>query len=277
MLLEYLAVLVLALLLLLLFSGLYFVGGFIPVTGLFLVLFFMAIKVIQQYETGIKFRLGRFAGTLNPGLNLVIPLIEWVKVVDMRVITIDIPKQQAITKDNVPVSINGVVYFKVADASKAILKVHDYAYAVSQYAQTALRDVIGGMTLDEILAERTRIGEEIEKIVERETLNWGIEITSIKLQDIDMPEDLKRLMSRQASSEREKRATIIKADGDRMAAENLAKAAKIMATSKGAMQLRTLQTIDGLGPTASNTVILAVPVEVLEALQLFADKKKDKK
>ena len=277
MLLEYLAVLVLALLLLLLFSGLYFVGGFIPVTGLFLVLFFMAIKVIQQYETGIKFRLGRFAGTLNPGLNLVIPLIEWVKVVDMRVITIDIPKQQAITKDNVPVSINGVVNFKVADASKAILKVQDYAYAVSQYAQTALRDVIGGMTLDEILAERTKIGEEIEKIVERETLNWGIEVTSIKLQDIDMPEDLKRLMSRQASSEREKRATIIKAEGDKLAAVNLAQAAEIMATSKGAMQLRTLQTIDGLGPTASNTVILAVPVEVLEALQLFADKKKDKK
>ena len=277
MLLEYLAVLVLALLLLLLFSGLYFVGGFIPVTGLFLVLFFMAIKVIQQYETGIKFRLGRFAGTLNPGLNLVIPLIEWVKVVDMRVITIDIPKQQAITKDNVPVSINGVVYFKVADASKAILKVQDYAYAVSQYAQTALRDVIGGMTLDEILAERTKIGEEIEKIVERETLNWGIEVTSIKLQDIDMPEDLKRLMSRQASSEREKRATIINAEGDKLAAVNLAQAAEIMATSKGAMQLRTLQTIDGLGPTASNTVILAVPVEVLEALQLFADKKKDKK
>ncbi len=278
MLLDSIAILLLAAIVLVVFGVFYLLGGFVPVLVLLLVLFVLAIKVVQQYETGIKFRLGRFVGTLNPGMNIVIPILEWVKVVDMRVITIDIPKQQAITKDNVPVTINGVVYFRVADASKAILKVQDYSYAVSQYAQTALRDVIGGMTLDEILAERTKIGEEIEKIVERETLNWGIEVTSIKLQDIDMPEDLKRLMSRQASSEREKRATIIKAEGDKLAAVNLAQAAKIMATSKGAMQLRTLQTIDGLGPTASNTVILAVPVELMEALDFFTKNiKKDKK
>ena len=194
----------------------------------------------------------------------------------MRVLTIDIPSQQAITKDNVPVTINGVLYFKVLDASKAIINVQDYEYAVSQYAQTALRDVIGQMTLDEVLAERQQVGDQIEKIVDMESSAWGIKVTNIKMQDIDMPEDLKRLMSRQASSEREKRATIIKAEGDRMAAENLSKAAEIMAKTNGAMQLRTLQTIDGLGPTASNTVVIAIPMEIMDAFKAFA-KGKEKK
>lgn len=222
------------------------------------------IRILQQYETGVRFRLGKYHDTLQPGLRIIIPILDRVVNVDMRVLTIDIPSQQVITKDNVPVRINGVVYFKVTDASKAIIKVQDYIYAVSQYAQTALRDVVGSMTLDQTLSERESIGKDIEKIVEQASMDWGIEVADIKLQDIDMSEDLKRLMSRQASSEREKRANIIKSEGDFMAAQNLAKASKIMTESPGAMQLRTLQTIDGLGPTASNTVVLAVPVDMFE-------------
>jgi regulator of protease activity HflC (stomatin/prohibitin superfamily) len=210
---------------------------------------------------------------LNPGFNLIVPLIEWTTTVDMRVLTRDIPKQLVITKDNVPVTINGVVYFKVLKASTAIIEVQDYNYAISQFSQAALRDVVGGMTFDDLLAERQKIGEEIEKIVKKESANWGLEVITIKIQDVDVPEDLKKMMSRQASAEREKRATITKAEGDKMAAFNLADAAKTMTASPGAMQLRTLQTIDGLGPTASNTVILAVPIELMELVKAYADKK----
>ena len=241
-------------------------SGFLIVILLviFVVLF---VRIIIQYERGVKFTLGRYSGIMGPGLNFLIPFIQTYRRVDIRILTIDIPRQQVITKDNVPVSINGVVYFKVVDPEKAVILVQDYVYAVSQYAQTALRDVAGGMSLDQVLGEREQIGKDIEKIVENASKNWGLEVTDIKLQDIDMPEDLKRLMSRQASSEREKRATIIKAEGDKMAADNLAKAADIMMKSPGAMQLRTLQTIDGLGPTASNTVIMAIPVDVLDLVR----------
>ena len=229
-----------------------------------IVIILASIRIISQWENGVRFRLGRYKDTLKPGLNFVIPLFDTVHKIDMRILTIDIPRQQVISKDNVPMNINGVVYFKVVDAATAIIKVQQFEYAVSQYAQTALRDVVGSMTLDQVLGERERIGKDIEQIVEEASKNWGVEVTDIKLQDIDMPEDLKRLMSRQASSEREKRATIIKSEGDRMASENLAKAAAVMAKSPGAMQLRTLQTLDGLGPTASNTVVIAIPVEVMD-------------
>ena len=230
-----------------------------------------SVRIVQQYQTSIVFTLGRFSRTLNPGLNLIIPLIEWTTTVDMRVLTRDIPKQQVITKDNVPVTINGVVYFKVLDASTAIIKVQDYNYAIAQFSQAALRDVVGGMTFDDLLAERQIIGEEIEKIVRKESAAWGLEVVTIKIQDVDVPEGLKKMMSRQASAEREKRATITKAEGDKLAAFNLAEAARTMTASPGAMQLRTLQTIDGLGPSASNTVILAVPVELMELVKAYTD------
>ena len=239
--------------------------GFIPFIVIILIFLLIAgIRIVNQWETGVRFRLGKYKDTLQPGLRFVIPVFDSIRKIDMRIVTIDIPRQQVITKDNVPVAINGVVYFKVVDAQTAVVKIQDFQYAVSQYAQTALRDVAGSMTLDQVLSERESIGKDIEQIVEKACANWGLEITEIKLQDIDMPEDLKRIMSRQASSEREKRATIIKSEGDAMAAANLAKAAQIMAKTQGAMQLRTLQTIDGLGPSPSNTVILAVPVDILE-------------
>jgi regulator of protease activity HflC (stomatin/prohibitin superfamily) len=165
-----------------------------------------------------------------------------------------------------------VVFFKVQKVNDAVIKVQDYEYAMSQYAQTALRDVIGGMTLDTVLTERQKIGDEIKVIVDKETDQWGLDVQVIKLQDIELPDDLKRIMSRQAAAEREKRANIIKSEGDRDAAKNLAAAANTMAASKGAMQLRTLQTLDGLGPTASNTVVMALPVEVMEFFANFSKK-----
>jgi regulator of protease activity HflC (stomatin/prohibitin superfamily) len=198
--------------------------------------------------------------------------VDNVALVDTRVLTLDIPTQQVITKDNVPVSINGVVYFKVSKVEDAIIKVQNYTYAMSQYALAALRDVVGGMSLDQLLSEREQICTEIEKIVEKESQNWGLEVTTIKIQDIDMPEELKKMMSRQASAEREKRATITKAEGDKLAAVNLAAAAETMLKSPGAMQLRTLQTIDGLGPSASNTVVLAIPLDVMESFKAVVKK-----
>jgi regulator of protease activity HflC (stomatin/prohibitin superfamily) len=189
--------------------------------------------------------------------------------VDTRVLAVDIPRQEAITRDNVPVSINGALFFKVDNVEHAVLKIQDYVYGISLLAQTALRDVVGGMVLDELLSERERIGKLVEQAVEKESQDWGLHVIGIRLMDIDMPEDLKRIMSRQAGAEREKRATITKAEGDRLAAENLAAAAATMLVSPGAMQLRTLQTIDGLGPTASNTVVLAVPIEIMELITRF--------
>ncbi len=229
----------------------------------------IAIKIADQWERIVVLRLGRFSAIKGPGLFFIIPVVDRTIFVDTRILTLDIPKQQVITKDNVPVSINGVVYFRVEKVDDAIIKVQNYAFAMSQYAQSTLRDVIGGVTLDQLLAEREKIGKEIEEAVEKETSNWGLRVSNIKIQDIDITEDLKKMMSRQASAEREKRATITKAEGDREASSNLAAAAATMTASPGAMQLRTLQTIDGLGPTASNTVVLALPVELMEAVNAY--------
>ncbi len=224
-----------------------------------------ALQLAAQWEKGVVFRLGKFQAIKGPGVFFIIPIVDQVKMIDTRVLTMDIPSQQVITKDNVPVKINGVLFFKVDEPADAIIKVQDYRYAISQYAQTSLRDVVGQMTLDQLLTEREEIGKNIEQNVEKDTKGWGLEVTGIRIQDIDMPEDLKKMMSRQASAEREKRATITKAEGDRDAALNLAAAARTMTESPGAMQLRTLQTIDGLGPTASNTVVIAVPINIMDA------------
>ncbi len=236
------------------------------------IIVFSSIRIINQYEKGIVFTLGKFTGIRNPGFNLVVPIVQRMVVVDMRIRSIDIEKQQVMTKDNVPVNVNGVVFFKVNKVDDAVIKVQDYQYAIAQYSQTALRDVVGGMTLDTILVERQKIGDEIRKIVDKETDQWGLDVQVIKLQDIEVPDDLKRIMSRQAAAEREKRAVVIKSEGDRDAAKNLAAAAEVMGKSKGAMQLRTLQTLDGLGPTASNTVVMALPVEVMEFFQKLTKK-----
>ncbi|MFH1173732.1 MAG: slipin family protein [archaeon] len=236
------------------------------VVGLYLL---AGIRVINQYEQAIIFTLGRFTGVRQPGLQFIFIIFQRMVIVDLRVRTIDIDKQQVMTEDNVPVLVNGVVFFKVRKIQDAIIKVQDYEYAIAQYAQTALRDVIGGMTLDTVLGQRQKVGDEIRKIVDKETDQWGLDVQVIKLQDIEVPNDLKTIMSRQAGAEREKRANIIKSEGDLAASKNLSAAAGIMAKNKGAMQLRTLQTLDGLGPTASNTVVIALPVELMEFFDKF--------
>jgi regulator of protease activity HflC (stomatin/prohibitin superfamily) len=243
-------------------------GMFLGSTGIVVAgLVASAIKIANQWERAIVLRLGQFQGTRGPGLFFIVPILNRVRLVDTRVITQDIRRQEVITRDNVPVTINGVLFFQVVDVERAIMRIQDYTWGITQLAQTALRDVVGGVTLDELLAERERIGKLVEEVVDKQALEWGLDVTGIRLLDIDMPEELKKIMSRQAAAEREKRATITKAEGDRLAAENLAAAAATMTASPGAMQLRTLQTIDGLGPQASNTVVLAVPIEIMELIK----------
>jgi regulator of protease activity HflC (stomatin/prohibitin superfamily) len=226
-----------------------------------------SIRLAAQWEKAVVFRLGKYHTVKGPGLFLIIPLIDQVRMVDTRVLAVHIPKQQAITRDNVPISVDGVLFFRVAQAAEAIIMVQDYRFIIAQFAQTSLRDVIGQMTLDQLLTEREPIAKTIAEHVVKDTKGWGLEVTGLRMQDIDMPEELKKMMSRQASAEREKRATITKAEGDKEASLNLAAAARTMAESPGAMQLRTLQTVDGLGPTASNTVVLAVPIEIMDAFK----------
>jgi regulator of protease activity HflC (stomatin/prohibitin superfamily) len=243
----------------------------IPFAAGFLIGILLAasVKVVVQWERMIVLRLGRFQLVADPGLRLLVPIIDTPLFVEMRVQTVDISKQQAITQDNVPVLVNGVIFFKVIDPESAALKVENYRQAILRLAQATLRDVVGQLSLDELLSHQVRLESEIARNVEAASRAWGLHVEAIKLEDIDVPEELKKMMSRQASSEREKRATIIKAEGDRQAAAALAEAAATMAQSPGAMQLRVLQTVDGLGPSASNTVVLAVPLEMVEALRAY--------
>lgn len=235
-----------------------------------------SIKIAAQWERALVYRFGQYVRTTGPGIYFLTPLFEQSRHVDMRLITVDIPRQEAITRDNVPVAIDAVLFMKVLAPDAAVNTVQDYFMAITNYARSALRDVIGGRTLDDLLAEREAIGTQIAALADKETEHWGLTVDAIRIQDIILPEDLKRVMSRQAAAEREKRANITKSEGDRMAAENLAAAARTMAESPGAMQLRTLQTLDGLGPTASNTVIMALPVEVMEAIDSIAQFRKDR-
>jgi regulator of protease activity HflC (stomatin/prohibitin superfamily) len=244
-----------------------FVGAIVFIAGLLVISVFVpGIRVAAQWERGVVLRLGRFAGLRGPGMFYVLPGLESALFVDTRLLTLDIPNQRAITKDNVPVQIDGALFFQVRDPGRAVVEVQDYRFATAQYAQSALRDVVGGLSLDELLAEREQIQNSVRNILEQRTQSMGIHVDSVRLLDVDVPEDLKRMMSRQASAEREKRATITKAEGDKLAALNLADAAATMTSSPGSMQLRTLQTIDGLGASPSNTVIL-MPVELVDLIR----------
>lgn len=229
------------------------------------------IKIINQYERGIVLTLGSYTGTLDPGLRIVIPIIQRVIKVDMRITTSDIPKQEVITKDNVPVGVNAVVYFQVEKPDSAVLKIQDYEYAVTQYSQTALRDVIGGVELDNLLTEREQLAEEIKQLVDKETASWGLNITAIKMQDIELPADMKRVMAKQAEAERERRATIIRAEGELKASDNLKKA--MVNLSSGGISLRTLQTIESASSNQSSTVIFTLPSEIMSGLKSLVQKK----
>jgi len=234
--------------------------------GIGVLLLLSGIKIINQYERGVVLTLGKYSYTLQPGLKIIVPIIQRVIKVDIRITTIDIPKQEVITRDNVPVGINAVVYVQVENPEAAVLKIQDYYYAVMQYAQTALRDVVGGVELDAVLTEREKIAEQIKQLVDKETAEWGVNVTAIKMQDIELPADMKRVMAKQAEAERERRATIIRAQGEMSASENLKKAMQNMSAS-GAISLRTLQTIEAAGNKAGNTVVFALPTEVLAGLK----------
>ena len=234
------------------------------------------LRVINQYERGVVLTLGKYTGTYTPGLRWILIGIQRIIKVDIRITTVDIPRQEAITKDNVPVGINAVVYFKVERAEDAVLKVENYSYAVSQYALAALRDIIGGVELDTLLTERERIASDIKRVVDTETAPWGIDVTAIKMQDIELPAAMKRAMAAQAETEREKRAIIIKAEGEVKAAENLQKAAEILGAIPGGLSLRTLGTIEKLQPDPSKTVIFALPVEIFEGIKSLISERKKK-
>ena len=237
------------------------------------IILFRSVRQINEYERGVKFRFGKFAQIMNPGWNLVLPIIESMKKVDIRTKAVDVPEQDAITKDNVSIRINAVLYYKIFDASKAIIAVEDYRYAVAQLAQTTMRNAVGAVSLDELLAERDKISEEICKIVDEATDPWGIKVENVELKDVALPEEMKRVIARVAEAEREKAAVITKAAGEVEASENLAKAAQIMSTTPGALHLRTLSTLSDISSDQSNTIIFALPIEILDAIKSKTEKK----
>jgi regulator of protease activity HflC (stomatin/prohibitin superfamily) len=249
------------------YSSAGFVGVLLALAVEALIIVLVGLRVIDQYERAVVLTLGKYSGTRQPGLTWILIGLQRIIKVDLRITTTDIPQQEVITKDNVPVGINAVVYFHVESADKAILNIQDYTLAVAQYAQAALRDVIGGIELDPLLSEREKISEEIKKIVDAATNSWGINVTDIKIQDIELPADMKRVMAKQAESERERRAIIIRAEGESQAAERLANAAKILSGTPGGISMRTLQTIEKINPDPSKTVIFALPVEILEGFK----------
>jgi len=241
--------------------------GFIIISGL---------RIVNQYEKGVVLTFGKYTGTKEPGLRWIFPAVQQMIKVDMRIATVDIPQQEVITKDNVTVGINAVVYFRVESAEKAVLEVQNFRNAVATYAQAALRDVVGGVELDILLSERDKIADDIEKVVDVATDPWGINVSAIKIQDIELPADMKRVMAKQAEAEREKRAIIVRAEGEYTAAEKLSQAAQILSSNPTGLSLRTLQTIEKVNPDPSKTVIFALPVEFMEGVKSLAKLIKEK-
>lgn len=230
----------------------------------------LLLRQINQYERGVMFLMGRFVGVKEPGWRIVVPIFQQLKKVDMRVKAVDVPEQKAITKDNISVGVNAVIYYKVSDASKAILEVEDFIYAMSQLAQTTMRNIVGEVELDELLAGREKISERIRSVVDIASDPWGIKVSNVELKDIALPADMERTIAKQAEAEREKRAVIIKAEGEMISAENMAKAAQTLASAPGALHLRTLQSINDISSDQSNTIVFAVPLEALRALEGLA-------
>jgi len=242
-------------------------GPFGPLIGLIVIFILTSLKIVKEYERGIKFTLGKYTGIMQPGLRIIIPIIQSWQKVDVRVKAVDVPEQDCMTKDNISVNVNAVIYYKVSNTQKAILEVEHFMYAVSQLAQTTMRNIVGEVELDELLQKRDQISDKIQKIVDKATDPWGIMVESVDLKDILLPPDMKRVIAKQAEAEREKRAVIIKAQGEVTASNNLTKAATTLAKAPGALHLRTLQTLNDLSSDQSNTVIFAVPLEVLRAIE----------
>ena len=236
-----------------------------------LVFVLSGIKVINQYQRGVVLTLGRFTGIREPGLRIVVPIFQQVMRVDVRSTPIDVPKQEIITKDNVTAGVDAIVYFRVIDAPRAVLETTNYVYATSQFAQAALRDVTGNFELDDLLSKREEISQQIKEIVDKQTDQWGIDVEAVKIQNIELPSDMKRAMAKQAEAERERRSNIINAEGERAAAETLAAAAKIIAGTPGAINLRTLNTIERISTEPSQKTTMLFPIELMEAVRTIGD------
>lgn len=235
--------------------------------GVIVFILLISIRQVNQYQKGVKFTLGKYIGLMQPGWRLVFPIVQSYRKVDLRVKAVDVPSQEAITQDNISVAVNAVIYYKVFEAEKAILQVEDYRYAISQLAQTTMRNAVGQVGLDELLSQRDRVSESIRTIIDKASDPWGIKVESVELKDITLPEEMKRTIGKQAEAEREKRAIIIKAEGEVIASNNMAKAARVLAGSPGALHLRTLQSINDISSDQSNTIVFAVPLEVLRAFE----------
>lgn len=225
------------------------------------------IKVVNQYERGVILTLGRFTGVREPGLRIVVPIFQRLIRVDVRSTPIDVPKQEVITKDNVTAGVDAVVYFRVLDAPKAVLETTNYVYATSQFAQAALRDITGNFELDELLSKREEISEKIKEIVDQQTSQWGIDVEAVKIQNIELPQDMKRAMAKQAEAERERRSNIINAEGEKAAAQTLAEAARIISGTPGALNLRTLNTIERISTEPSQKTTMLFPIELIDAVR----------
>ena len=239
------------------------------ILGIIIFILLISIKQINQYQKGVKFKLGKYVGLMEPGWRLVWPIVQSYRKVDLRVKAVDVPNQEAITKDNISVSVNAVIYYKVREADKVILEVEDFYYAISQLAQTTMRNAVGQVDLDGLLSQRDKVSEHIRNVIDIAADPWGIKVVNVELKDITLPEEMKRVIGKQAEAEREKRALIIKAEGEVIAASNMAKAAQTLSGSKGALHLRTLQAIIDVSSDQSNTIIFAVPLEVLRAFEKF--------
>lgn len=240
----------------------------------FVFLVFRSVRMLYEYERGVVFQLGRYKDIRDPGVTIIWPIIQSMRKVDMRIKTADIPRQEVMTRDNIPMLVNAVVYFKVVKPEDAIIKIEDYVFAVKQYTQAALRDVIGNSEMDFVLTEREQIAESIKKIVDTETIGWGVDVESIKIQEVELPAEMKRAMAKQAEAERERRAMIIASQGELAASENLRQAAENLSRSSGALHLRTLQTIRDIAADPSEKIILLLPSEMGRLASLLDDEKK---
>jgi regulator of protease activity HflC (stomatin/prohibitin superfamily) len=238
-------------------------------------LIFSSVKLLYQYERGVVFTLGKYTGTREPGIAFIVPVFQSMRRVDMRIKTADIPRQEVMTRDNIPMLVNAVVYFKVVSPEDVIIKIEDHVFAVRQYTQAALRDVIGNSEMDNVLTEREQIAESIKKIVDAETSGWGVDVESIKIQEVELPAEMKRAMAKQAEAERERRAMIIASQGELSASENLRQAAETLSRSSGALHLRTLQTIRDIAADPSEKIILFVPSDLGRILTNITDTPKE--
>ena len=239
----------------------------------FFLLLIIGWRLLYQYERGVVFTLGKYSHTKEPGLRWIVPIIQTMRKVDMRIKTVDVPRQEVITRDNIPVLANTVVYFKVVNPEAAIIKIEDYVFAVRQYTQAALRDIIGNNELDFVLTEREKVGDAIKKIVDTETSEWGVDIESIKIQEIELPAEMKRAMAKQAESERERRAIVIASEGEKQASKNLKEAAEMLSKSPAAVHLRTLQTIRDIAADPSEKIVLFMPSDFGDIIKKVTGKK----